>query len=126
MSTIAQTLKALMPKATPVSDIPADLTIKVVEAAGQARSKYIGYLDDAKSVQVSIYLPDGISFPEDGFTLVVGELKGSTPFNVEQCEARTRKGSAKLVWGDVRDSDSFAGVAFVPPTANISSVTATL
>ena len=126
MSTIAQTLKAIMPQATPVKDIPALLTITVVEEAGQARSKFVGYLDDAKSVQVSIYLPDDISFPKDGFELVVGQTSGKTPFNIEQTVPRTRRGSAKLVWGDLKDSDSFGAAVFVPPSANITSVTATL
>ena len=126
MSTIAQTLKALKPQATPVADIPAELTITVVEAEGQARAKYIGFLDDAKSVQVSIYLPDGMSFPKDGFALVVGQMSGKTPFNVDQTVERTRKGSAKLVWGDLSNSDSFGAAAFVPRNANVSSITATL
>jgi hypothetical protein len=126
MSNIAQTLKGLKPQATPVADIPAALTIKVVEMAGQARTKYVGFLDDAKSLQVSIYLPDDISFPKDGFELVVGQLSGKTPFNVEQTVERTRKGSAKLVWGDLSDSDSFGAAAFVPPSASIVSITATL
>ena len=126
MSNIAQTLKALKPQATPVAQIPEALTIKVVEAEGQARSKFIGFLDDAKSVQVSVYLPDGMSFPKDGFTMVVGETSGTTPFNIDQSVERTRKGSTKLVWGDLSDSDAFGAAAFVPGKANIVSVTATL
>jgi len=126
MSNIAQTLKALKPQATPVSDIPAELTITVVEMAGQARAKFVGYLDDAKSLQVSIYLPTEMSFPKAGFTLVVGQTSGKTPFNVDQSVERTRKGSAKLVWGDLSDSDSFGAAVFCPPKANLASVTATL
>jgi hypothetical protein len=127
MSTIAQTLKALQPTATKVADIPAELTITVVEAAGQARSKFVGFLDDAHSLQVSIYLPEGMSFPKDGYTLVVGDVSSkTTPFNVEQSEQRTRKGSAKLVWGDLKDSDSFGAAVFAPPRASLTSVTAVL
>lgn len=122
MSNLLNSVKALLPKATPVASIPAVVTIKVVEVDGQTRRKFVGAIDEAASVQVNLYLPEGMEFPKDGFELEIG----GDMFNASQTEERTRKGSVKVAWGDLRDSESFGAAVFAPPTAGITKVIAVL
>lgn len=112
-------LKGAKPQETPASEIPAALTLKVVAVEGQTRQKFVGVLDDAKTVQVNLYLPAGVKFPKEGITLEVG----GDGFNVEASVARTKRGSVKLAWGAPTDSEEFFAAVFLPPKANVESIT---
>lgn len=138
---VLSNLTGMLPKATPVASIPSVVSLIVSEVEGQTRRKFVGTLDAAKSVQVNIYLPEGVAFPseirldipqpardEDGEVIVVDGVTQMTEaelFNLGQCEPRTKKGSVKLAWGDLRDSDLFGAAVFMPPKASITTVVCT-
>lgn len=122
MGSVFERLSSLKPKETPVSEIPQALTLKVVKSDGQTRDKYVGVLDDAKTVQVNLYLPAGTSFPKAGIVLEVG----GEGFNVEASVPRTKRGSVKLAWGNPTAADEFFGAVFLPPKADVTTVTCKL
>lgn len=122
MSSVLDRLNSLKPTETPAGDIPQALTLKVVAVDGQTRDKYVGVLDEAKTVQVNIYLPAGATFPKAGLVLEVG----GEGFNVEASVPRTRRGSVKLAWGSPTGSDEMFAAVFLPPKADVATVTCKL
>lgn len=120
--TAQEALKAAKPTPTAVRDIPTDITITVANVEGQSRTKYQGFLDEAKTIQVSLYYPTGMDIPAEGQVLVIG----ADDFNPEQGQERTRRGSTKLAWGDLNNSDSYGAAAFVPQKLRFVSITAVL
>lgn len=116
---VFETLKNLKPQETPASEIPEALTLKVVKVEGQTRQKFVGVLDDAKTVQVNLYLPAGVKFPKEGIVLEVG----GEGFNLDASVERTKRGSVKLAWGSPTASDEFFGAVFLPPKASVQTIT---
>jgi len=113
--TAAERMAAIAPEATPVDELPEVLTITVEEVDGRGtRSKFTGVTDEAGTVMVSLYFPEGKRFPSKGVKLEIG---GTDYDRFGSVLKANRRGSVKWAFGDLRDADSYGAAAFVPAKA---------
>ncbi len=116
----AERMAAIAPEATPVADLPEVLTITVEEVDGRGtRSKFTGITDEAGTVMVSLYFPEGERFPAKGLTLEIG---GDGYDRFGSVLRPNRRGSVKWAFGDLRDADKFGAAVFVPAKAATHTV----
>lgn len=141
MPTAAQASRQSRPVPTPTNKIEAHTVITVSLVEGQNRTKYIGFLDEAETIQVSLYYPSGQDLGPEGEVLTIlkpvldkdGEVvswltgvEADDRCNPSQGVERTRRGSVKHAWGDLSESDAFAAAVFMPQRAQVVDITAVL
>lgn len=123
--TAAERMAAIAPEATPVASLPEVVTITVTEEDGRGtRSKFTGDLDEAGTISVSLYLPEGERFPTKGVTLEIG----GTDYNRHASIVKpNRRGSVKWAFGKLGGDDAanaFGAAAWVPAKAVTHTIVA--
>ena len=112
--TAQERMAQVAPEATPIADLPEVLNLKLEEVEGQgSRAKFTGQTDEAGTVLVSLYFPEGASIPKTMTLKVAG--KGYDRFR--SVVKPNRKGSVKWAFGNLADGNKFGAAAFVPAKA---------
>lgn len=112
--TAAERMAQVAPKATAVADIPGVVTITASEQDGRgSRSKFVGTLDEAGTVQVSLYFPEDAKIPKT----VTLEVAGKGYDRFQSVVKPNARGSVKWAFGDLKASDSFGAACWVPAKA---------
>ena len=112
--TAQERMAQVAPEATPIADLPEVVTITVAEVDGRgSRTKFTGTTDEAGTILVSLYFPEGASIPKSMTLEVAG--KGYDRFT--SVTRPNRKGSVKWAFGNLADGDKFGAACFVPARA---------